>query len=147
MFDTFGEFDTVGELNQAAAGLLAEGDTNNIITLAKENGIEEEFAQAYISGDIPFLADLMSAAIGKLAIEEAEIESQMPVRPIMDYLCTLCTEDSFASLVRSKEKKFENCIKEVEKKCEEECKRTEIYYIADATVFKWAKSYYTEVAK
>ncbi|WOO34922.1 Cas9 inhibitor AcrIIA9 family protein [Anaerocolumna sp. AGMB13020] len=144
MFDTFGEFDTVEELNQAAAGLLAEGDNDNILLLAKENGIEEEYAQAYIAGDITFLADLMCAAIGKLTIEKANIKSQMPVRPIVDYLCTLCVDDAFAGIVRSKGKKLENCIKEVEKKCEEECKRTKDLYIADATVFKWAKAYYTE---
>ncbi|BCK01434.1 Cas9 inhibitor AcrIIA9 family protein [Anaerocolumna chitinilytica] len=147
MFDTFGEFDTVEELNQAAAGLLEEGDTENIILLAKENGIEEEYAKAYIAGDIPFLTDTMSAAIGKLTIEKENIKSQMPVRPITDYLCTLCTEDSFATIVRSKDKKLKDCIDTVEKKCREECQRTKEQYIADATVFKWAKAYYTEVAK
>lgn len=144
MFDTFGEFDTVEELNQAAAGLWAERDFDNILLLAKENGIEEEYAQAYIEGMIPFLADTMSAAIGKLTIEKDNIKSQMPVRPIADYLCTLCEDDSFSAIVRSKRKSLKSCIDAVEKKCREECKRTKEQYVPDMTVFKWAKTYYTE---
>lgn len=144
MFDIFGEFNSVEELNQAAAGLLAEHDTKNILLLAKENGIDEEIAQAYAEGKIPFLADTMSAAIGKLTVEKEKISSRMPVRPIVDYLCSLCTDDSFALLVRSKGKSLKDCIDIVEKKCREECARTKEQYIADMTVFKWAKAYYTE---
>ncbi len=144
MFDIFGEFNTAGELNQAAAGLLAENDTKNILVLAKENGIDEEIAQAFAEGLIPFIADIMSAAIGKLTVEKEKISSKMPVRPIVDYLSSLCMDDSFAAIVRSKEKNLKVCIDSVEKKCREECARTKEQYIADMTVFKWAKAYYME---
>ncbi|MBU5331438.1 hypothetical protein KQI61_04450 [Anaerocolumna aminovalerica] len=144
MFDIFGEFESAEEINKAAAGLKEEGDIKNLLILAKENGIEEEIAQAYAEGIIPIIADAESAAIGKLMVEKAEIKSQMPVRPIVDYLSTQCMETSFAEIVRSKGKKLKDCINSVEKKCREECKRTKEQYVPDLTVFKWAKAYYTE---
>ncbi len=144
MFNIFGEFNTVEEINQAAAGLLNENDTKNILVLAKENGIDEEIAQAFAEGMIPVIADTMSAAIGKLTVEKEKISSKMPVRPIVDYLSSLCMDDSFAAIVRSKEKNLKACIDSVEKKCREECTRTKEQYIADMTVFKWAKAYYME---
>lgn len=144
MFDVFGEFNTAEELNQAAAGLLAENDHKNILVLAKENGIDKEIAQAYAAGMIPVIADSMSAAIGKLTVEKEKVNSRMPVRPIVDYLSSLCMDDSFAAIVRSKEKNLKTCIDSVEKKCREECARTKEQYIADMTVFKWAKAYYME---
>jgi hypothetical protein len=144
MFDIFGDFNSAEELNQAAVGLHNEKDFNNILLLAKENGIEEEIAQAYIDGYIPIMADVTSAAIGKLTVEQDNIKSKMPVRPIVDYLSSLCMEEPFAILVRSKEKKLKDCIDAVEKRCREECNRTKEQYVPDMTVFKWAKSYYTE---
>ena len=144
MFDIFGEFNTAEELNQAAHGLWREEDYDNILVLAKENGIDEEIAQAYTDGLIPVIVDTMSAAIGKLTVEKEKISSKMPVRPIVDYLSSLCMDDSFAAIVRSKEKNLKACIDSVEKKCRDECARTKEQYIADMTVFKWAKAYYME---
>ncbi len=145
MFDIFGEFDSAEELNQAAAGLLAENDIKNILALAKENGIDKEIAQAFAEGVIPIITDTMSAAVGKLTVEKDNIHSKMPVSPVADYLNSLCMDDdNFAEIVRSKKKNLKACIEAVEKKCMEECKRTKQPYIADSTVFKWAKAYYTE---
>ena len=36
MFDKFGEFDSVEELNRAAAGFLTEGDLDSLRKLAEE---------------------------------------------------------------------------------------------------------------
>ena len=48
MFEKFGEFDSAEELNRAAAAQFKEGDTEAILTIAKENGIDEEDARDYI---------------------------------------------------------------------------------------------------
>ena len=45
MFDKFGEFDSVEELNKAAAGLKTEGDEESLIALAEENGLTREDAE------------------------------------------------------------------------------------------------------
>ena len=45
MFEKFGEFDSYEEINRAAEAQKAEGDTEAILALAKENGLDEEDAQ------------------------------------------------------------------------------------------------------
>lgn len=50
MFDIFGELDSVEEPNKAVEGLFNENDMDNILVLAKENGIPEDFASLYIAG-------------------------------------------------------------------------------------------------
>lgn len=144
MFDIFGEFDSAEDINQAAEGLKKEGDLENLKVLAKENGIEEEFVQAYTEEYISVLTDITNAAIGKLSVERENIKSQMPVRPIVDYLNTLCMDETIARIIRSKKKSLKGCITEVEKKCKAECTRAKEQYIADMTVFKWARAYYME---
>lgn len=57
MFDKFGEMDTFGEINELAENLFNEGDTASIKTMAKENGIDKEYVEMYLSGDIPVLCD------------------------------------------------------------------------------------------
>ena len=46
MWDKFGEFDSVEELNMAAAGQKAEGDEAALIAMAEENGIDKADAQS-----------------------------------------------------------------------------------------------------
>lgn len=72
MYEKFGEFDSVEELNEAAAGLKAEGDMESLKELAKENGIDEYDTEDYINGDTDALATVVTAAVGKL---EKELES------------------------------------------------------------------------
>lgn len=72
MYEKFREFDSVEELNEAAAGLKAEGDLKSLKELAKENGIDEYDVEDYINGATETLATLITAASGKL---EKEIES------------------------------------------------------------------------
>jgi len=119
MFDTFGEFDSAEEINQAAAGLLAEGDHKNILVLAKENGLDEEFAQAYIDGGIPVLTNELMAAVGKIELERKEVKGKV-VMGIMDdlinYIMTSCSNDTLAKAVRKKGKSLQGCIGYCEKK-------------------------------
>lgn len=49
MFDKFGEMDTFGEINELAENLFNEGDTASIKTMAKENGIDKEYVEMYLS--------------------------------------------------------------------------------------------------
>ncbi len=41
MYEIFGNFDSVEELNACAEGLLAAGDAEKLMKLAKENGIPD----------------------------------------------------------------------------------------------------------
>lgn len=115
MFEKFGEFDSVAELNMAAAGFKGEGDLESLKALAVENGIDVEDAEDYINGDLDELAGLYTAAYGRLAVEEkAEIESKknpvekMPLRVILEMTRGMCTEPEMAAAVMRKGKRVSN---------------------------------------
>lgn len=119
MFDKFGELDSAEEINQAAAGLLAEGDTDNIYVLAKENGLGEEFAQAYIEGEIPELTNCLMAAVGKLEVERSKLKIKVfagITDDLINYLLSMCTDESFARAIRRKGKNLQECMDQCEKK-------------------------------
>lgn len=69
LFPVFGEFDSCEEINEAAEGLLQEGDKEGLRTLAAENGLEEE-AELYLAGGTAELCDPVSAALGKIKVEK-----------------------------------------------------------------------------
>lgn len=78
MFEKFGEFDSCEEINMAAQGLYEEGDIKSLHALAKENGLEnmleiylEHTPDDITSGEV-WLCDPISAAIGKLKVEQKE---------------------------------------------------------------------------
>lgn len=145
MYDVFGNFDSVEEINAAAAGLLEEGDQEHIRQLAKENGIPDFFAEEFIAGHMSKLTDSMNAAIGKIEIEAAEYKNnQIPVEPIADYLKSQCDKESFAVAVRRRTKNIKDCMKQIEEKCKEIQRTQKRHWVADMTVFKWAKDYFME---
>lgn len=74
MWDKFGEMGSSEEINELAENMFNEGDTDSIRILAKENGIPEEYADLYISGDLPYLCDAQTAAMGKLDIESEQLK-------------------------------------------------------------------------
>lgn len=107
MWDKFGEFDSVEELNRAAAAQLAEGDIEAIKLLAKENGIDEEDAEDYADGILKELTTVKLAAIGKLEIEAADLNITGVLADWVDELKALCMkEDIFAVAVRRKGKEL-----------------------------------------
>lgn len=111
MFDKFGEFTSAEEINLTAEGLFNEGDFENIKVLAQENGIPEEFAEAYIRGEIPQLCDDMTAALGKLEVEAEELKPQEIMEDWLEYIKVRCTEEEkLAAAVRSKGKSLKGCI-------------------------------------
>lgn len=63
LFAKFGEFDSVEELNRAAAGLREEGDVDGLKELAKENGIDPFEVEDYIDGMSEELATPITAAL------------------------------------------------------------------------------------
>lgn len=70
MFDKFGEFDSAEEINRAAAAQLAEGDTEAVMAIALENGLDKDDAEDYIDGIVKELTTPFMAACGKLNVEE-----------------------------------------------------------------------------
>lgn len=144
MFDKFGEFDSAEEINQAAAGLLAEGDTENIIVLAKENGLDEEFAQLYIDGELPELTNDLMAAVGKIELERIGITDSFfndMKEDMINYLLTQCKDDSFARAIRRKGKSLIGCFKHCKKEIEKALSRKN-GALRDRVVYAMEKDYY-----
>ncbi len=111
MFDVFGEFDSAEELNLAAEGLKNEGDKESLYKLAKENGIESGFVDMYLSGGMPELCDVATAAIGKIDIEAAELKPKEIILDWVEYIKTSCFDnEEMARAVRKKGKKLKGCI-------------------------------------
>lgn len=111
MFDKFGEFDSAEEINKTADGLMNEGDTENIFILAEENGIDKEMVTAFKNGEIPFLCDDMTAAIGKIDVEKAELKPQEIMVDWIEYIKTRCFEkEDMAKAVRKQGKSLKGCI-------------------------------------
>lgn len=103
MFEKFGEFDTPEELNRAAAAQKEQGDEEALILLAKENGIDWEDAEDYYNGALDSLATPAMAAIGKLAVESADLKLGGVLSDWVDELRTMCMEsEDFARAVRRK---------------------------------------------
>lgn len=111
MFEVFGNMDSAEEINRTAAGLKAEGDIDNIKKLAEENGIQAEIAELFITGEIDCLADDMTAAIGKIQVEEEELKPEEIMKDWVEYLKTRCMEEpKVAVAIRKKNKSLKGCI-------------------------------------
>ena len=110
MFDKFGEMDTFGEINELAENLFNEGDTASIKTMAKENGIDKEYVEMYLSGDIPVLCDAMTAALGKIDVEVADLKPKEIMEDWVEYLRGQCMENELLAFnVRKKGKSLKGC--------------------------------------
>lgn len=111
MFDRFGEFDSVEELNQTAAGLLAEGDMESLRVLAEENGIDKEDAQDYADGCVNELATPLMAAIGKIEVECRNLKLQGVLVDWKDVVVEMCAADEqMQKAVRRKGKNLRDCM-------------------------------------
>ena len=111
MFDRFGEFDSAAEINETAVNLRREGDIESIKTLAKENGIDEEIVDVFLEGDMLFLCDHMTAAIGKIEVESQELKPVEIMADWVEYLKARCFEDeNVAKAVRKKGKSLKGAI-------------------------------------
>ena len=111
MFDKFGEMGSYEEINELAANLLKEGDKEGLKTMASENGIPEDYVMMFMDGDIPFLTDRLTAAIGKLDLETKELGLKGLMADWVDYIRGLCTENpEMAAAVRAKGKSLTECM-------------------------------------
>lgn len=111
IFDRFGELGSAGEINELAQNLLQEGDKKSIKALAKENGIPEDYAKMFISGDIPVLCDAQTAAVGKIDAEAKELKPQGIMIDWANYIKAYSLEDEkMAEAVRKKGKSLKKCV-------------------------------------
>lgn len=111
MFDRFGEMNSFEEINELAENLFNEGDLESIKIVATENGIPEEYAEMYIQGEIPFLCDLLTAALGKIDVEFKGLNLSGIMEDWTEYLRAQCMEDeTMAVAVRKKDKKLKGMI-------------------------------------
>lgn len=111
MFDKFGEMDSADEINELAENLLNEGDIDGLEAMAKENGIPMEYVLAYKEGEIPFICDDMTAALGKIDVEVAELKPKEIMEDWVEYLRGQCMENELLAFnVRKKGKSLKGCI-------------------------------------
>lgn len=114
MFDKFGEMGSAGEINDLAANLLKEADTDSIRILAKENGLETDVADMFITGEITELCDDVMAALGKLDVEASELKPPEIMADWIEYVKEQCMEsEEMAKAVRSKGKTIKGMIGEL----------------------------------
>ena len=111
MFEQFGEFNTVEEMNEAAANQLKEGDREALIALAEENGIDAEDAEDYMEGFMDCLATPMMAAYGKLEVEAKEMKLTEIMLDWYEYIKATCAKsEEMQRAVRQKGKSLKGCI-------------------------------------
>ena len=114
LYEKFGEFGSADEINELAQNLLTEGDNASIKAVAKENGIPEDYAEMFISGEIPALCDVQTAAVGKIEVEATDIKAEDIMADWAEYIKAICIEDEkIAASVRSKGKSLKGCIAEL----------------------------------
>lgn len=142
----YGDFDSVEELNQKAAELATNEAELNI--LAQENGIDLVFVEMLLHHEMDVLVpDAMTAAIGKLDVEVAALDSknQELGQGIAEYLKQKAMEDEqLARAIRKNGKKLEDVCK---KAWDEASKRKQgnCAYIPPFEIFQMARAYYMEV--
>lgn len=111
MFDKFGEMDSYQEINELAENLFNEGDLDSLKALAEENGIPQEYADLYKEGEIPYLCDPSTAAIGKLDVECRDLKPKEIMADWVEYIKGQCLEsDKTALQVRKQGKTLKGCI-------------------------------------
>lgn len=111
MFDRFGEMDSFQEINELAENLFNEGDIESLQVMAKENGIPCEYVDMYCEGEIPELCDALTAALGKIDVECAELKPKEIMADWVEYLKSQCLDNKeMAAAVRKTGKSLKGCI-------------------------------------
>lgn len=111
MFERFGEFNSAAEINETAVNLRKEGDRESLEVLAKENGIDPDVLEVFLDGDLLYLCDEMTAAIGKLDVESAEIKCAEIMQDWVEYIKAQCFEKpEVARAVRKKGKSLAGAV-------------------------------------
>ncbi len=114
LYERFGEFDSAEEINKSAEGLKVEGDTDSLLVLAKENGIDEDDVYDYLDDMVDELCNPLMAALGKLQVEADELKPYEIMNDWIEYIKARCQErDEIAGAVRKKGKSLKGCIAEL----------------------------------
>ncbi len=114
MFERFGEFDSAEEINETAVNMRKEGDREGLRVLAEENGIEEDILEVFLAGELFYLCDEMTAAIGKIEVEAREVRCAEIMEDWVSYIKVQCLEHAeMARAVRRKGKSLAGCIAEL----------------------------------
>ena len=71
-----GNLTVLKEINRAAEAQKREGDTEAVLVIAEENGIDREDVEDFLDGIVPELASPLMAAMGKLQVEEADLKPE-----------------------------------------------------------------------
>ena len=116
LYEKFGEFDSIEEINKAAEGLKAEGDLESLKAMAAENGIDPDDTDDYIHGEIDKL--VLNAASGAFSKLQVEIETNKKLYEdqelISDWIGLIRSEiienEAFARAVRKKGKSLIGCL-------------------------------------
>lgn len=93
MFERFGKFDCVEDLNLTAEGLKEEGDRESLIVLAEENGIDKEDAEDYADGYVPVFATPMMAVNGRIDVETKALNLGDILEDWASYIKTVASEN------------------------------------------------------
>ena len=93
LFERFGEFDSVEELNMTAEGLKEEGDLESLKVLAVENGLDAADAEDYANGIVTELSSDLMAAAGKIAVEGKVLGIDGIMSDWKDTVIEECAED------------------------------------------------------
>lgn len=93
MFERFGKFDCVEDLNLTAEGLKEEGDRDSLILLAEENGIDKEDAEDYADGYVPVFATPMMAVNGRIDVETKALNLGDILEDWASYIKTVASEN------------------------------------------------------
>lgn len=111
MFERFGEMNSFQEINELAENLFNEGDIGSLKVMAEENGIPADFVEMFCAGDLPALCDPMTAALGKIEVESAELQPKEIMEDWVEYLKSQCMENELmAYSVRKTGKSLKGCI-------------------------------------
>lgn len=111
MFEKFGEIGSAEKLNELAENLVNEGNYDSLKALAKENGIDEEFANDFINGDSEQFVDAVTAAVGKISIEADELKPKGLMEDWVSYIEAEALEDeALAEAVRKEGKSLKGCM-------------------------------------
>ena len=103
----FGKFNTIEELNRAAAAQLKEGDEEALCILAEENGLDKEDVMDYLDGRADTLATPLMAAMGKLKLEKEELKCEGFFSDCIDTVLNMCMlDDEMCHAVFNPEKKL-----------------------------------------
>lgn len=89
----FGIFNSVEELNRAAAAQKADGDMEALTALALGNGLDKEDAEDYMAGATDDLATPFLAAFGRLKMEAEDLKISGILSDWKDIIAGLCEEN------------------------------------------------------